>query len=113
MLDGVYSSTVMRFIGGFEWIILVIVVIVIFIGAKKIPELARGFGRAKTEFEMAKVESERELRNFKKNGMAGNTTPSRDKLESVAHTLGIDHNGKDDETLRLAIEKELDKDEVV
>ena len=45
-------------------IILVIIGIIIF-GAKKIPELARTFGKAKGEFEKAKIESDKELKEFK------------------------------------------------
>ncbi|MCA9811902.1 MAG: twin-arginine translocase TatA/TatE family subunit, partial [Nitrosarchaeum sp.] len=34
-------------------------------GAKKIPELAKTFGRAKGEFEKGKIEGEKELEDFK------------------------------------------------
>ena len=42
-------------IGGFEWLWIVLVVIVLF-GGKKIPELARGLGRGINEFKRAKNE---------------------------------------------------------
>ncbi|MEO1051255.1 MAG: twin-arginine translocase TatA/TatE family subunit [Bacteroidota bacterium] len=38
--------------GGWEWIIIILVVL-IFFGAKKIPELARGLGRGIREFKDA------------------------------------------------------------
>ena len=53
------------FIAGQEWIILVIVVVVLIFGARKIPELARTFGKAKGEFEKGKIEGEKELKDFK------------------------------------------------
>ena len=53
------------FIAGQEWIILVIVVVVLIFGAKKIPELAKTMGRAKGEFEKGKIEGEKELNDFK------------------------------------------------
>jgi len=53
------------FIAGQEWIILVIVVVVLIFGAKKIPELAKTMGRAKGEFEKGKIEGEKELKDFK------------------------------------------------
>ena len=34
-------------------------------GAKKIPELAKTFGKAKGEFEKGKIEGEKELKDFK------------------------------------------------
>ena len=39
--------------GGYEWIFIILIMVVIIFGAKKIPELARSFGKAKSEFEKA------------------------------------------------------------
>jgi sec-independent protein translocase protein TatA len=39
-------------IGGFEWIVIILVVL-LFFGAKKIPELARGLGQGISEFRKA------------------------------------------------------------
>jgi sec-independent protein translocase protein TatA len=99
---------------GFEWIFIVIIVVVIFFGAKKIPDLARGFGKATSEFEKARIEAKRELRELKNAGTsstttATNTAANREKLESIADTLGIDYTDKNDEQLRLAIETEINK----
>ncbi len=41
--------------GGPEWIVIVFVVLLLF-GAKKLPELARGIGRSISEFQKAKDE---------------------------------------------------------
>lgn len=99
---------------GFEWIFIVVIVVVLIFGAKKIPDLARGFGKATTEFEKARIEAKRELREIKNAGTSSTTTTadtaaSREKLESIADTLGIDYTDKDDEQLRLAIETEINK----
>ena len=56
-----------NFIQGQEIIILVIVIGVLIFGAKKIPELAKTFGKAKGEFEKGKIEGEKELKDFKEN----------------------------------------------
>lgn len=53
------------FIAGQEWIILIIVAVVLIFGARKIPELARTFGKAKGEFEKGKIEGEKELNDYK------------------------------------------------
>jgi sec-independent protein translocase protein TatA len=50
---------------GNEWIILIVVAVVFIFGAKKIPELAKTFGKAKGEFEKGKIEGEKELKDFK------------------------------------------------
>ena len=52
-------------LGGTEIIILVVVIGVLIFGAKKIPELAKTFGKAKGEFEKGKIEGEKELKDFK------------------------------------------------
>jgi sec-independent protein translocase protein TatA len=100
---------------GFEWIFIVVIVVVLIFGAKKIPDLARGFGKATTEFEKARIEAKRELREIKNAGTSSsssttaNTAASREKLESIADTLGIDYTDKNDDQLRLAIETEINK----
>jgi sec-independent protein translocase protein TatA len=107
-------NMIMQIPTGFEWIFIVIIVVVIFFGAKKIPDLARGFGKATSEFEKARIEAKRELRELKNAGTsstttATNTAANREKLESIADTLGIDYTDKDDDQLRLAIETEINK----
>ncbi|MEK6834035.1 MAG: twin-arginine translocase TatA/TatE family subunit [Thermoproteota archaeon] len=51
--------------GGTEWIWIIIAIAVLIFGAKKIPELARTFGKAKGEFEKGKIEADKELKEFK------------------------------------------------
>ncbi len=46
--------------GGWEWVIIVLVVLLLF-GAKKIPELARGLGRGIREFKDATKEVKKEV----------------------------------------------------
>ena len=60
MLDGLAG-----FIAGQEWIFVIIVIVVLFFGARKIPELARTFGKAKGEFEKGKIEGDKNLDEFK------------------------------------------------
>ena len=50
------------FIGGPE-IIVILLFIVIFFGSKKIPELAKGLGRAMREVKDASTEIKREIRD--------------------------------------------------
>lgn len=47
-----------------DWIIFIAVVLILFGGANKIPELARGLGRAVGEFRKAQMEMEREISNM-------------------------------------------------
>ncbi len=52
-------------LGTTEIIILVVVIGVLIFGAKKIPELAKTFGKAKGEFEKGKIEADKDLKEFK------------------------------------------------
>ena len=81
--------------GGYEWILVIFVIIIVIFGAKKIPQLARSFGKATSEFEKARIESKNELEKIKNEDRV-----SRAKLESIADTLKIDYDGKDDESLK-------------
>ncbi len=58
-------TNIANFVFGPEIIILVIVIGVLIFGVKKIPELAKTFGKAKGEFEKGKIEAEKELEDFK------------------------------------------------
>ncbi len=89
-------------IRGVEWVIVLGLIVAVFFGAKKIPELARSLGKATAEFEKARIEARRELEQMKSSGNAG-----REKLEKVADLLGIDHVDRSDDDLRAAIEAEL------
>ena len=60
MLEGLAG-----FIQGQEWIIIIIVAVIFIFGAKKIPELAKTFGKARGEYEQGKLEGEKELKKFK------------------------------------------------
>lgn len=58
-------STVFAFLGmpgGLEWVVLGLVVIVFF-GAKRIPEIARGFGKGIREFKDATKDIKKEIDN--------------------------------------------------
>jgi sec-independent protein translocase protein TatA len=89
---------------GWEILLIVVVIVVVFFGVRKIPELARSFGKATSEFEKARIEAKKELQQLKSQENVG-----REKLESIADSLGIDYTNKNDDELRAAIEVELNK----
>jgi sec-independent protein translocase protein TatA len=100
------SNLIMQFagLGGFEWIIIVALIVVVFFGVRKIPELAKSFGKASAEFQKARIQAKRELQQMQSQGNVG-----REKLETIAESLGIDYTNKNDDELRAAIEIELNK----
>lgn len=62
-------------IGGQELILILLIVLVLF-GAKKLPELARGMGQAIKEFQKAKDEFSDELHSAGKTDVAAKPAPS-------------------------------------
>ena len=100
------SNLLMQFagLGGLEWVIIIGLIVVVFFGVRKIPELARSFGKASAEFQKARIEAKREIQQMKSEGNIG-----REKLEAIADSLGIDYTNKNDDELKTAIEIELNK----
>ncbi len=99
----------MGIVNGTEWIIIIAVIAVVIFGAKKIPELARSFGRATTEYEKAKYEAKNELQRIRNLPATTTLEDDREKLEAVAETLGISYSDKNNYELKSAIQAELDK----
>ena len=58
-------ESLFNFIAGQEWIFVIIIAVVFIFGAKKIPELAKTFGKAKGEYKKGEIEADEELKKFK------------------------------------------------
>jgi sec-independent protein translocase protein TatA len=95
-----------------QWIIIGIIVVVIFLwGPQKIPELARGLGRAKGEFEKASKEFDAASKQV--TSTPASTTPQAapvfqektgdQMLMETARALGIDTAGKSREQISQEI----------
>ena len=72
-----FLANIGNFIAGQEWIFIIIIAVVLIFGAKKIPELAKTFGKAKGEFEKGKIEGEKELKDFKDKSSDVNSKESK------------------------------------
>ncbi len=93
-------------IEGFEWIILLIIVAALFLfGPQKLPELARGFGRAMGEFRRGQMEVQKEI--TQQFGTAA--ADPRTREQRAAEALGVATTGKSDLQLKLDIARSLDK----
>ena len=81
-------------LGSTEIIVLVVVIGVLIFGAKKIPELAKTFGKAKGEFEKGKIQGDKELKDFKGEiDNAGKDTVNKDSAEK--DNVTNDNDAKD------------------
>ena len=100
------APSLMAILNAAEVIIIVIIGLILIFGAKKIPELARSFGKATTAYEKARIEAKKELQQIRNQNV---NVVGREKLEAIAETLGIDYTNKNDDELRVAIETEINK----
>ena len=66
-------------------------------------------GRATSEFQKARIEAKKSLANESSNQENTQESIDREKLESIAETLGVDYSNKDDQDLKNAIDEELKK----
>jgi sec-independent protein translocase protein TatA len=102
-------------VGGIEWIIIIILFLALIFGSNKLPDVARGIGKAASEFEKAKNQMRREMEMSKIQSIdkVPNSNPNpnsdREKLEDMADILGIDYSNKGDNELRTAIDSEIRK----
>lgn len=93
-------------IGGMEWILLILVVVLLMFGAKKIPEFARSLGKAKAEFQRGQMIVEREIRDEQARDEQKGKKKSKNVVEA-AKALGIDTEGKSENELKKEIAKRV------
>ena len=93
--------------GGFEWIIILIIIAVLLLfGPSKLPELARGVGRALGEFRRGRMEIEREISTELS---AMDTKDQRMRVEKAASALGVAAAGRSELQLKLDVARAVDK----
>jgi len=100
-------------IGGSEWIIIGLLVVILLFGSKKLPEFSRTMGKAVGEFEKMRNTSLRHQIDGDSTYLGPRVESAvddeRHKLEIIAESLGIDHANKSDEQLRSLILNKISK----
>jgi len=96
---------------GSEWIIIIFVALVVLLGAKRLPEVARKFGKAAGEYNKTKNEVQNQFKDFTNTNLevTGPIQNERQKLEKIAKSLGVDFNNKSDDELREIITSKIGK----
>ena len=92
-------------LGSPEIVVIILIIVILFFGAKKIPELARGLGRAMGEFKRGRADVEQEM---KQAPPARAPAVSPDLLKA-AQALGISTEGKTEAELKEEIAKAMKK----
>ncbi len=70
--------------GGIEWLVIVLIVLLMF-GAKKIPELARGLGQGLTEFRKASSDIRKEIERGAEEPTQAEKERSDEEVKSKQH----------------------------
>ena len=96
---------------GSEWIIIIFVALVVLLGANKLPDVARKFGKAAGEFNKTKNEVQNQFKDLPNTNLSitGKVENERQKLETIAKSLGVDFNNKSDDELRDIISSKIGK----
>ena len=94
-------------IEGIEWVvILIIIAVLLLFGPSKLPELARGVGRALGEFRRGKMQIEREISTELSQL---DTRDMRIRVEKAAGALGLSPSGRSEMELKLDIARAVDR----
>jgi len=94
---------------GSEWIIIIFVALIVLLGTNRLPEVTRKFGKAVGEYKKAKNEVQNQFKDFSNSNLdvTGPVQNERQKLESVAKSIGIDSSNKSDDELRDLISSKI------
>ena len=87
-------------------ILLILAVVLLLFGAKKIPEFARNLGKASAEFKRGKMMVEREIKEAE---LEDEQEPEDDKITKAAKDLGIETKGKSKIELKKEIAKKMNE----
>jgi len=99
---------------GSEWIIIILVALGLILGTNQLPNTARQFGRAISEFNKAKNELQGQMKSITNQNLeiSGPVETERQKLEMIAKPLGINALEKSDDELRKLIAEKLEQKKI-
>jgi sec-independent protein translocase protein TatA len=90
---------------GNEWIIIIFVGLILLLGTKRLPEVSRKIGKFMGEYNKTRNVVQNEFQRAKSDfiPVQGPATTERQKLETMAKSLGIDSTNRSDDELRNLI----------
>jgi sec-independent protein translocase protein TatA len=96
---------------GSEWIIIIFVALIVLLGTNRLPEVAKKIGKVVGEYNKAKNDVQTQFKDLTNTNLdvSGPVKNERQKLETIAKSLGEDATGKSDEQLRELISSKIGK----
>ena len=94
-------------IAGSEWMIIIFVAIVLILGTGKLPGAAKKLGKAVNEYNKAKneIQDQMKIGEVKAPKISGPVETEREKLETIARSIGVNVEKSDDELRKMISEK--------
>ena len=94
-------------IAGSEWMIIIFVAIVLILGTGKLPGVAKKLGKAINEYNKAKNEIQDQMKVGEEQSpkITGPVETEREKLETMAKSIGVNVEKSDDELRKMISEK--------
>ena len=94
-------------IAGSEWMIIVFVAIVLVLGTGKLPSVAKKLGKAVNEYNKAKNEIQEQMKIGEEQSpkITGPVGTEREKLETMAKSMGVNVEKTDEELRKMISEK--------
>lgn len=94
--------------------IIIFVALVMILGTGKLPGAARKLGRAVNEYNKAKNEIQEQIKDVTEESpkITGPVENERQKLETIAKSIGVKAEGKTDDELREIITTKIGKKKI-
>ncbi len=94
---------------GSEWIIIIFVALILILGTNQLPNAAKKLGKAVNEFNKAKNDVQDQMKGISNTNLdiSGPLETERQKLESIAKSLGVNVAEKSDDELRKIIAEKM------
>ena len=96
-------------VAGSEWIIIIFVALVLILGTGRLPGAAKKLGKAVNEYNKAKNEIQDQMKEVTEDTpkISGPVGTEREKLETIAKSVGIKVEGMTDEEIKEKISTKL------
>jgi sec-independent protein translocase protein TatA len=94
---------------GSEWVIIIFVALILFLGTGQLPGAARKIGKVVNQYNQAKTDVQNQLKEVTNDSVdiSGPVENKRQKNEVIAKSLGIRPEGLTDDELQKLIENRI------
>jgi sec-independent protein translocase protein TatA len=96
-------------IAGSEWMIIIFVALILILGTGKLPGAAKKLGKVVNEYNKAKNEIQDQMKEVSEQTptISGPVETEREKLETIAKSMGVKIEDKTDEELQKIISSKM------